>query len=160
MRKGVFGLLVATLLFVETFSGAFADALLRAWANSDNGIPLRLFVHVPREGFPSRTIQTVSFAVQNPLPRRTIHLQVTASYTTDDGKEATTQSNPLVLEIDQTARGCRLYFYVINGYALEDTLSVDGLDLNLPCNSAFVVVPIEEIPAGNTLRGQVKIFAR
>ncbi|MGQ9879618.1 MAG: hypothetical protein ACUVSV_01980 [Armatimonadota bacterium] len=160
MRKGVFGLLVATLLFVETFSGAFADALLRAWANSDNGIPLRLFVHVPREGFPSRTIQTVSFAVQNPLPRRTIHLQVTASYTTDDGKEATTQSNPLVLEIDQTARGCRLYFYVINGYALEDTFAIEGLDLNLPCNSAFVLVPIEEIPAGNTLRGQVKIFAR
>lgn len=160
MRKDIFCLLVGILLLVGTFAESSADALLRAWASSENGVPIKLFLHVPRKGFPSQTIQTVRFTVKNPLPRRTIHLQVTASYRTDDGKEATTQSNPLVLEIDQTARGCRIYFYIINGYALEDTLAIEGLDLNLSCNSAFVVVPIEEIPADTTLRGQVKIFAR
>lgn len=161
MRKEYLCLLTFTLLFVVTFAGASdADTLLRAWVTSGNQVPLRLMFHVPRDGFSAKTIQTVRFAVQNPLPRRTLHLQVTASYTTDDGKEATIQSNPLTLEIDQTARDCRVYFYIINGYALEDTLAIEGLDLNLPCNSAFVVVPIEEIPAGTTLIGQVKIFAR
>lgn len=160
MRKEVLCLLIGIWMLAGNFIEVSADALLRAWASSGNGVLIQLFLFVSRDGFPSQTIQTVKFTVKNPLPRRTLHLQVTASYRTDDGKKATTQSNPLTLEIDQTARDCRIYFYIINGYALEDTLAIEGLDLNLPCNSAFVVVPIEEIPAGTTLRGQVKIFAR
>lgn len=160
MRKDVLRLFTGALLFVAIFNQAFADALLRAWVTSGNRVPLKLTIRAPRDGFPARTIQTVRFTVQNPLPRRTLYLQVTASYTTDTGEPVTTQSGPLVLEVDQTARDCRLYFYIINGYALEDTLIIEGYDYNLPYNASFVIVPIEAIPADTMLQGQVNIFAR
>ncbi|MER3474033.1 MAG: hypothetical protein C4335_08365 [Armatimonadota bacterium] len=160
MRKDVLRLFTGALLFVAIVNQAFADALLRAWVTSGNQMPFRLMLHVPRDGFPAKTIQTVRFTVQNPLPRRTLYLQVAASYTTDTGEPVTTQSGPLVLEVDQTARDCRLYFYIINGYALEDTLILEGYDYNLPYNASYVLVPIDAIPAGTTLKGQVNIFAR
>ncbi|MEJ5253179.1 MAG: hypothetical protein HPY54_15790 [Chthonomonadetes bacterium] len=159
MRKDILCLLTGVLLFVGTSGQISADALLRAWVSSDNGAPVRLSLQVPRSGFPTGTIQTVRFTIQNPRPRRVLHLQAIATYTVGDEQQTTT-SNPLVLEIDQTARDCRLYLYVINGYALEDTLLLDGLELNLPYNSAFVVVPIGDLPAESSRKGQVKIFAR
>lgn len=159
MRKDVLCLLAGLLLFVGTAGKISADALLRAWATSSNGELVRLTLRIPRSGFPTGTIQTVRFTIQNPKPRRVLHLQATATYTVGD-KQQTTTSNPLVLEIDQTARDCCLYLYVINGYAIEDTLFLDALELNLPYNSAFVVVPLGDLPAEATRKGQVKIFAR
>lgn len=159
MQKYILCLLMDLLLFVGTSGQMSADALLRAWATSSNGELVQLTLQIPRSGFPTGTIQTVRFTVQNPKPRRVLHLQATATYTVGDNQQTTT-SNHLIIEIDQTARDCRLYFYIINGYALEDTLIVDELELNLPYNSAFVVVPIGDLPAESARKGQVKIFAR
>ncbi|GIV21234.1 MAG: hypothetical protein KatS3mg023_2985 [Armatimonadota bacterium] len=160
MRKNVARLFGGVVLLVWLVLPTSADALLRAWAQSGNEFPVKLSLQGTRGGFPTGTVQTVRFSLQNPLPRQTFQLQASATYTTKDGRQVTTYSNPVTLEIDQTARNCRIYFYVINGYALEDTLFINGTELYLPYNSSFVEVLIPEVPAGTVLRGRVSIFAR
>lgn len=160
MRKDIVRLFTGAMLLAWLVAQASADALLRAWAVSGNEFPVRLSIQGARGRFPSGTVQTVRFTLQNPAPRQTFQLQASATYTTKDGRQVTTYSNPVTLEIDQTARDCRIYFYVINGFVVEDSLSIPGLDLRLPSRSSFVVVPINEVPAGTVLSGQVSIFAK
>ena len=160
MRKEIVWLLAGAMLLVWSALPALADALLRAWAVSGNEVPVRLAVKGVRGAFPAGTIQTVNFSLWNPQPRRTVPLQATASYLCDRGQVRTSRSNPIVLEIDHTARNCRIYLYVINGYALEDTLFLGGQELYLPYNSSFVEIPVPELPAGMVVRGRVSIYAR
>lgn len=160
MRKDVLRLFMGAMLLAWLVVQASADALLRAWAQSGNEFPVKLSIQGVRGGFPTGTVQTVRFSLQNPLPRQVFQLQASATYTTRDGRQVTTYSNPVTLEIDQTARNCRIYFYIINGYTLEDTLFINGMELHLPYNSSFVEVPIPELPAGTILRGQISIFAK
>lgn len=160
MRMDVLRLLTGAMLLAWLVAPASADALLRAWAESGNEFPVKLSIQGVRGRFPAGTVQTVRFSLQNPLPRQTFQLQASATYTTRDGRQVTTYSNPVTLEIDQTARNCRIYFYVINGFVVEDSLSIPGLDLRLASRSSFVVIPIDELPAGTVLRGQISIFAQ
>jgi hypothetical protein len=102
----------------------------------------------------------VYFSLANPQPRRTIPLQASAVYTLEDGRQEASRSNSILLEVDNTARNCRIYLYVINGYALEDTLFLGGQELYLPYNSSFVEIPVPELPAGMVVRGRVSIYAR
>jgi len=160
MRKEIMHLLSGAMLLVWLALPVYADALLRAWAVSGNEFPVRLAVKGVRGAFPAGSIQTVYFSLWNPQPRRTVPLQATASYLCDRGQVRTSQSNPIVLEIDQTARNCRIYLYVINGYVLEDTLFLSGQELYLPYNSSFVEIPVPELPAGAVVQGRVSIYAR
>ncbi len=160
MRKEIMRLIVGVMLLVWLVLPTSADALLRAWAESGNEFPVKLSLQGARSGFPAGTVQTVRFILQNPLPRQTFQLQASATYTAKDGRQVTAYSNPVTLEVDQTARNCRIYFYVINGYALEDTLFINGREVYLPYNSSFVEVTIPEVPAGTVLRGRVSIFAK
>lgn len=160
MRMDVLRLLTGAMLLAWLVAPASADALLRAWAESGNEFPVKLSIQGVRGRFPAGTVQTVRFSLQNPLPRQTFQLQASATYTTRDGRQVTTYSNAVTLEIDQTARNCRIYFYVINGFVVEDSLSIPGLDLRLASRSSFVVIPIDELPAGTVLRGQISIFAQ
>jgi len=160
MGKNVLRLFLGAMLLAWLVAQASADALLRAWAVSGNEVPVRLSLQGARGGFPTNTVRTVRFTLQNPLPRQTFRLQASATYTTQDGQQVTTYSNPLTLEIDQTARHCRIYFYVMNGFVVEDSLLLPGLDVRLSGRSSFVVIPIDELPAGTMLSGQVSIFAQ
>lgn len=160
MFRNVLRLFVGVMLLAWSVAQVSADALLRAWAESGNEFPVKLSVQGVRGGFPAGSVQTVRFSLQNPLPRQRFQLQASATYTTKDGRQVTTYSNPVTLEIDQTARDCRIYFYVINGFVVEDSLSIPGLDVRLPSRSSFVVVPIGEVPAGTVWRGQISIFAK
>jgi len=160
MRKEMMHLLSGAMLLVGLALPVCADALLRAWAVSGNEVPVRLAVKGARGAFPTGSIQTVYFSLWNPQPRRTVPLQATASYLCDRGQVRTSRSNPIVLEIDQTARNCRIYLYVINGYVLEDTLFLNGQELYLPYNSSFVEIPVPELPAGAVVQGRVSIYAR
>lgn len=153
-------LLMSMMLLMWCVAQVSADAILRAWAESGNEFPVKLSIQSVRRSFSAGSVQTVRFSLQNPLPRQTFQLQASVTYTTEDGRQVTTYSNPVMLEIDQTARDCRIYFYVINGFVVEDSLSIPGLDVRLPSRSSFVVIPIDEIPAGTTLRGQISIFAQ
>ena len=159
MRKDMLRLFAGALMVAWLVAPASADALLRAWAESGNEFPIRLTVKGLRGRFATGTVQLVRFIVHNPLPRQTLWLQASATYTTRDGRQVTTYSNPVTLEIDQTARNCRIYFYVINGFVVEDSLSISGLNVRLPSRSSFVVIPIDEVPAGTVWSGQVSIFA-
>ncbi|MCS6829118.1 MAG: hypothetical protein RMM08_00590 [Armatimonadota bacterium] len=159
MRKGALCLLTGVIWFAWLMAPVSADALLRAWAESGNEFPVRLSIQGLRGRYPAGTTQTVRFTLQNPLPPQTIQLQASATYTTRDGRQVTTYSNAVTLEIDQAARDCHLYFYVINGFVVEDSLFISGRRLHLPERSSFVVIPIDELPAGTVLRGQVSIFA-
>lgn len=160
MLKTVLRLLLGAMLLAWCIAQASADALLRAWAQSGNEFPVKLTIQGVRNRFPTGTVQTVRFTLENPLPRQVFQLQASATYTTRDGRKVTTYSNPVTLEVDQTARDCRLYFYVINGFAVEDSLSISGLDVRLAGRSSFVVIPIDEVPAGTVLRGQISIYAK
>ena len=160
MRKEIARLLSGAMLLVWSAMPVFADALLRAWAQSGNGVPVKLLVETPRGGFPSGAIQTVHFSLWNPLPRRTVRLQATASYLCKAGQGRTSQSNAVELEVDQSARNCRIYLYIINGYALEDTLYINGEEWNLPYNTSFLVILVPELPASAVLQGRVNIFAK
>ncbi|GIV17430.1 MAG: hypothetical protein KatS3mg022_2865 [Armatimonadota bacterium] len=160
MFRNVLHLFVSVMLLAWFVAQVSADALLRAWAESGNEFSVNLSIQGVRGRFPSGTVQTVRFSLQNPLPRQTLQLQASATYTTRDGRQVTTYSNPVTLEIDQTARNCRIYFYVINGFVVEDSLSIPGLDVRLPSRSSCVVIPIDEVPAGTVLRGQISIFAK
>lgn len=160
MRKDVLCLLTGVMLLAWLVADVSADALLRAWAVSGNEFPVKLSIQGVRGRLQAGNVQTVRFTLQNPLPPQRFHLQASATYTTRDGRQVTTYSNPVTLELDQTARDCRIYFYVINGFAVEDSLSIPGLDVRLPSRSSFVVVPIDELPAGSILRGQISIFAQ
>ncbi len=137
-----------------------ADALLRAWAESGNEYPVQLAVQVPRGGLPSATIRTVTFTVTNPQPRRSIQLQAVVVYSTYRESMVTVGSNVVTLEIDETARDCRLYFFIINGYALAGSLSIGGRKCDLNQNSSGFVLFLGDLPAGTTLKGKVSIFAR
>lgn len=151
---------IAFGLLVMCPASTGADALLRAWAQSGNEFPIRLWVQGIRNSFPANTTRTVRFSVQNPAPRQTFVLQAVATYTTASGQQETTYSNPVTIEVDRTARNCLVYFYVINGYIEGGSLSIPGLDLWLPYDAQFVVIPIEELPAGVLLRGEFRLFAR
>ncbi len=159
MRKEMVRLLAGAMLLVWSLP-AYADALLRAWAESGNEVPVKLAVKGVRGAFPAGSIQLVHFSLWNPQPRQMIYLQASAVYTLEDGRQEASRSNPILLEVDNTARNCRIYLYVINGYALEDTLFLSGQELYLPYNSSFVEIPVPELPAGAVLQGRVSIYAK
>jgi hypothetical protein len=160
MRKEIVWLVAGAMLLVWSAVAVRADALLRAWAESGNGVPVKLAVKGVRGAFPAGSIQTVYFSLANPQPRRTIPLQASAVYTLEDGRQEASRSNSILLEVDNTARNCRIYLYVINGYALEDTLFLGGQELYLPYNSSFVEIPVPELPASAVVQGRVSIYAK
>lgn len=160
MRKGAIRLLLGALLCAAVSGQAFADALLRVWAESGNEFPIRVAIQGGRSRFVTNTVQTVQFTIRNPTPRRILRLQATISYTARDGRQFSSQSAPIILEVDQTARNCRVYLYIINGYALQNSLVIESLNVRLPGDSSFVIVPVEAVPAGTVLRGQFTVFAR
>ncbi len=161
MTRQTLRLLVGALVVVCTAMQACADAILRTWAESGNEYPVRLVVQGARSNLPGNTISTIRFTVVNPQPRRVLHLQAVATYETDDGGgQVTSRSNLLSLEVDQTARDCRLFFFVINGYALAGSLSIGGRECHLLNHSASFMVPVGDLPAGTVLKGQVSIFAQ
>lgn len=160
MKRETLLLAVVVTLLMTCANLARADALLRAWAESGNEFPIRLWVQRIRGGFPSGTTRTVLFSIQNPQPRQTFVLQAVATYTTAKGEVETSYSNPVTIEVDRAARDCLVYFYVINGFIEGGSLSISGLDLSLPYDSSFVVIPINELPASIVLRGEFRLFAR
>lgn len=152
--------MVIAVLLVWSAAPTSADGFVRAWATSGNDVPIRFAVKGSRGVIPGDTVRTLRFTLQNPLPRRSIELKVTAQYTSSTDTNPRSISTTLVLDIDESARDCELTFYVINGYVMAGSLVIHGLDLHLSEDSPNVVVPIKEVPSGVVLRGQVSVYIR
>lgn len=159
MRKEALHVVLSALLFTFAVGQVSADALIRAWVETGDDHPVELVVWGARHRMRANSVHTLSFTVFNPKARRQLQLRAVATYEAVPPEQVVVFSNTVTLEIDQTARDCRLYFYVINGYALAGSLSVSGRECRLRNDSASFVVPLGDLPSGAVVRGKVSIFA-